>query len=609
MGWRSRASGWVAVTLMALVSAVRALPDTYILLPVSSFTSNTSLVADYSCSPTYTSTPCSGHGTCYLLLDSADAISLPYLNTSTAAPVIVASSSLDTYGIDVDTPLPAAVCVCGSGWTGRGDYINHFALDGDSCGNSKAAITALNIVAVVLFVPLLLLAIHRLYLWSVWHSATLHETVIAAPSQHDDVSGNAPVQQQSRSTNVPHSNQRIAPHSVVSPNNAATSRQPHPLLSATTASSGPTKPSAAALVDHREAQHRGINNSSSDRHRRALLKAHLSHITFLYPFCSLLFAVSSLLFFALRLFTDYTVGCDYGMSVLVYLNHVPFICCTTFGVANTLQVCGAIIGRQRQHLLSLITATRRYLGLLTVVTLFSYMVVFFVRYYHGREQLMAHLMLLLCWAPDFVILGPLSVGSFIRLLPALIADVDKLSVDQQAARYAVYNKLRSFCYLIGFLVTGNTIAILILSISPTLRQTGLPIYVYFWYYSAYGFIIVRLMLLQPPKSANNPQPTAAVSPMAAARTGSAGMKEKASGGRPSVESVELHTAAASLNGSRDESVDAGLGGWTERSKHPPGMVTRAVMNSVRIDEGVEDSSRRATPLPVPPRALFGRVLS
>ena len=151
------------VLLLASVSAAGALPASYVLLPVSSFASNTSLVVSYNCAPVHAATPCSGHGECYLLLDSAAAASLPYLHASTSAPIAVASSSLDTYNINSDTPLPAAVCICDSGWTGRGDYISHYAMDGDSCGISRAAIKSLNILALVLFILLLLLAIHRLY--------------------------------------------------------------------------------------------------------------------------------------------------------------------------------------------------------------------------------------------------------------------------------------------------------------------------------------------------------------------------------------------------------------------------------------------------------------
>ena len=212
--------------------------------------------------------------------------------------------------------------------------------------------------------------------------------------------------------------------------------------------------------------------------------------------------------------------------------------------------------------------------------------------------------------------GAAQLVSFQRLLPALIADVDKLSAEQQAARLAVYNKLRLFCYLIGFILVSNSTAFLLLSISSTLRQTGLPIYVYFWYYSAHGFITVRLMLLRPPQS-NQPQPTAVVSPLHAATSagdGGSGIKEKDRGaGRRSSSGVEAPsqlptpTAAMAASGSTaavveggEAAVEAGLGGWTERSRHPPGV---RAMASLRIDEGVEDSSRRATPVPVLPHAI------
>ena len=566
MGRRCWTERSVTLVLLALVASVGALPASYVLLPVSSFANNASLIAGYDCSPTYASTPCSGHGICYLLLDSTAALSLPYLNASTMVPLAASSSSLDVYNV-YHLSVPAAVCVCDSGWTGRGDYIHHYALDGDSCGISSALIVTLNVVGIVLFVPLLLLAVHRLHLWSLWHAtATQQESAVATPTAPDDPSMNdaAAAVQQSQSTNVALSNQRLIPISLLSAR--AVASPPHPQPVAVTASCG--FKGVFGFVRH-------VN--SSDRQRRALLKAHLSHISFLHPLCSLLFAATSLGFFCLRLFTDQTVGVSYGMSLLVYVNHIPFICCVTMGVVNTLQVCGAIIGRQRQHLLTLINTSRRYLGLLAVYGMFSFVIVFLVHTFDHRQQLMAQLVLLLCWAPDFLLLGPLSVGSFIRLLPALIADVEKLSGEQQAARLAVYSKLRSFSYLIGFLVIGNLIAILILAASPTLRQTGLPVYLYFWYYSAYGFIVVRLILLQTPKT-NQPQHTAAVSPAPATR-------EKAAS-RATADGLEV----ATLNGGGHTAVEAGLGGWTERSKQPPGM---RAMTSSRIDEGEEASSQRA----------------
>ena len=219
-----------------------------------------------------------------------------------------------------------------------------------------------------------------------------------------------PALQHSKLNNLLCSNQRILPHSAVVSPVAATSRPPHLMLSPTASfgnmainlnNNGAN--SKALFVRGRHSSH-----SSGDRQRRAFLKAHLSHITFLHPLCALLFAATSLVFFGLRLSTEQTVGFSYEMSVLVYVNHVPYICCASMGVANTLQVCGAIIGRQHKQLLSLITATRRYLGLLAVYGLFSFIILFFVRHDNGRQQLMAQLVLLLCWAPDMCLLGPLS---------------------------------------------------------------------------------------------------------------------------------------------------------------------------------------------------------
>ena len=572
--------------------ASSALPASFVLLPLASFTNNASLVAPYSCAPMYASLPCSGHGACFLLLDAADNTSQPLLNVSSARPLPAASSALDTYGIDNSTRLPAAVCVCDSGWTGRGDYLSHGALDGDSCGISDTAIDALSIVGLVLYVPLLLLAMHRLYLWSVWHgtSASLENGAVGPmPVGEHAADGAAAIALRPSSFSqdlLPPP--RLASNSTSSVSSAAqsdTTAQKH--ARTFTASIDSEAPHARPSND-REPH---LGSGSRHRQRRSLLRAHLSHITFVHPLFSLQFALLSIYFFLLRLTTMQTVGLNYGMSTLAYLTHIPFIVCVTLGMANTLQVCGAIVGKQHKHLLSLIATAHRYLTLLLVYDCLSYVLVYLIHVISGQQQLLSQLVLLLCWAPDHLLFGPLSIICFQRLLPALIADIDKLPAAQQAARLAVHRKLRSFSYLIGFMCLGTVTATLVLAISPALRQTGLPVYTFVWYYSSYSIVAVRLLLIRPPATG---QQGKSATPVQLARELALKAKARRTASISAVELPSVSSSAGMSDAAGPHAVDAGTGGWADRTRRSLAM--QVASGSSRIDEGDEPASRAATPM-------------
>ena len=162
-------------------------------------------------------------------------------------------------------------------------------------------------------------------------------------------------------------------------------------------STAPQAPSAAkalAAPPGKQSSDKGLRVTC--RQRRVLLRAHLLHINFLHPLCALLLAALSIAFFAIRLCTEQTVGVHYGMSVLVYLQHVPYKVCVTLGVVNTLTMCGGILGKQHRQLRSLIATARRCLALLVVYGLFSYVIVLLVRADSGQQQLLSRLVVLLC---------------------------------------------------------------------------------------------------------------------------------------------------------------------------------------------------------------------
>ena len=338
---------WAQLLVLVLLSAIGAaaassLPTSFVLLPLSSFT-NTTLVTDYSCSPTYATAPCSGHGECYLLLDSAVNVSQPLLNSSTAQPVPATSSALDTHGLSADTPLPAAVCVCDSGWNGRGDYIQHHALDGDSCGIDEQAIVGLCITGVVLCFSLFLLALHRFTGWLNWYrqhgDGDAAAAVLSQLSSDDtDETTKSRANQRSRTANnngvVTSPMVRvISPKGAASPGGATSSAFQYNNVNV-------KSPTAGGRLT---GTHKGGNSGGVMSGRQSVYNkrqngggnqwAAFSHISFCHPLCSILFATAAATFCLLRLTTHLTLGESYMMGALFYVAHNGYyvgICVATY---------------------------------------------------------------------------------------------------------------------------------------------------------------------------------------------------------------------------------------------------------------------------------------
>lgn len=519
-------AGSVVLLLLLLVltstaAATSRLPPSFVLLPLSSFV-NFSLIAPYNCDPVLSFHSCNGRGDCHLLLDSNAAYAQPFLNASTTQPTPACDTSLETKNIDSTTPLPAAVCLCHAGYTGRGDYINHYAMDGDSCGVYVPAVVALSSLGIVTFTLVLLLALHRLYRWSLWHAASTADTAHVAGGTHSSEVDSF----QSSEDNITHNNtggseaNANLPAPSPATQNRSTSRAADntplsPVLNARSPSfhtDTPTAPPRIVRGHHRSptigghirlhARPATADNSAiivkTKARKRQLLYRHLNHITFLHPLLSIAVSLISIVYFVVRISTDWTLGSSYVMSVLVYLQSVPFMLACSLAVLNTLRAASAITRTQTgvKGLSNVNRAAKRCLLGLCVYAAIVCVLFILVRADNADQQLMAQLSLCLCYTPISV-LGLVSVVATRRITNSLVQHLDLLSSQQQQDRLDVCRKLRRQSHILAFLLIGNTVISFILALQPTIRQVGVPYFALLTHSSTAVILAIRLLLLRP----------------------------------------------------------------------------------------------------------------
>ena len=265
------------LSVLTFATAEEAFPLSFVLLPLSSF-DNSSLIAAFQCSFLYGPSPCSGHGDCFVLLDSALASSDLLLNASSAPPLSIASlqaEALNPHDFSSFDALPTGVCVCHSGWTGRGDFINHLALDGDSCGVHQQTVVVLCSASLTFCIPLLLLCLQRLYCWYLWASeASESRKGLLAP--------------------------RLSSLSL-------------------DGSSGQVEAVGGGKPGLTPRLQRPSRSQSTNRRRR------WDDIALVHPLCSLLVVACLITHLSFRIWTDATVGTWWLMGALMYAHHIP--CC------------------------------------------------------------------------------------------------------------------------------------------------------------------------------------------------------------------------------------------------------------------------------------------
>ena len=244
----------------------------------------------------------------------------------------------------------------------------------------------------------------------------------------------------------------------------------------------------------------------------------MRHITFVHPFCSLLVAACALTYYVMRLTSDRTIGSDYVLSAVVYVEHQPFCVAMGMAAANNLKLAAALTRTQpgAGGVSRIIRAVERYHVALCFYSLVGWITVWLVPAYPSHQQPLSIAMILLAFFPD-VLIGPATVLATRRVTAALIQNLDWLTAAQQQERRTVYRKLRNFSTMIALLVSANAAVLILLAISNSVRQAGLPLYALAWHLSSFFILGVRLLLLKAPR--RRAAATATVHPGHAARTG------------------------------------------------------------------------------------------
>ena len=440
--------------------AERTIPPSLVLLPLESI-SNASLIASYNCNPTYAADPCSGHGDCLLLVDKSLPSSFPFLNASSAQPIpasSILSNSINPAG-DFFLQEPTAICACHAHWSGKGDYINHFAFDGDSCGMNQQAVLSMGAALLALFVPLMLLSLVRLFQWWFWLWS-------CQPPSH--VRGDGLSQ---------------SPQSIHR-NNA----------------------------DHNESQWSVLRKRSV--HLMCVLRAECTNIAFVHPLCSLLHSVFVATFLARRISTDDTAGSSWLMSAMMYAQNIPSIIALCANASSRLCVASAVV-HSRTNQVSIkrliMLANRSFFGA-CLYAAGAWLLVFLAHGKQGTEQqLYAVLILTVMYCSDLST-GLVLVLTTLSIVRTLSLHLDCLSVEQRGERLALASKLRSQAVEIIFAIIVNIAAVLLLVSVPSYRQSGLPYFALIRFFFTAIQAAARFYFIQPPKRStavlpNNPPST------------------------------------------------------------------------------------------------------
>ena len=447
----------VLLCLLRSVDAESSFPASFVLLPLDSFV-NSSLVAEFACRPTYAATACSGHGQCMLLVDSAQPQSAAFVNASSSLPIPAASfssSALNPHDFLSFTMLPASVCVCDGGWSGRGDFINHLALDGDSCGTNQRVIVGMCSTLLAICVPVLLLSIHRLYCW-----------IASQRASPSPASGAPPA---------------IPPSRSVGLGSKQVSRSDVDVI-AVAADTGPrARPSASSQL-----------GSARSRY---------TNITFVHPLCSLVVSACLIVHLSLRLWTDATVGTYWLMGALLYVHHVPACIALCANALSRLRLL-ASFARSRSAVDmfgSVVWWARRMYVVLNMYAAAVWLIVLLAEGKQAeQQQLYAILVLTLCYTSDICV-GLGQIVATRSISHALSLHIDRLSVEQRAGRLKLAAKLRCNAVSISIVILSMVLVTALLVAVPAYRQPGLPYYALCNHFITVGQAVARFHLIKPPK--------------------------------------------------------------------------------------------------------------
>ena len=585
--------GLLLLHTFAAGGAAGHLPASLVVLPRSSIT-DSALLLEYTCAPTYSSSPCSGHGDCYVLLDSTVEASKALLNCSTTQPVSASSSALDTHGIDSSTSLPAAACLCHSGYTGRGDYIHHYALDGDSCGISEHATAGLSITGVVLFAMIFALALDRLSRWFAWYRR-LAQNGAAASMLSSQLSSDcevmlSQVRPQSGTTNGVAANPnritspRAAPFSASATGSAfqsdCTDRAARGAMN--TAGEIPNGATAISLPFNHKRSHPDRGSAS----RRAAF----GHLSFSHPLCSSVVATTTMTFYILRLTTSLTLGESIIMSMLCYTAYQGYFIGSCIATYHTLRLAAtitrthtgagglsAVMRRVRVCMYSLVSCSAIVWLLLFALPCLP----------QATQQTTSILVLTVLYAPVWA-LGIVSATATRRITSALVLNLDQLSPLQREARVAICTKLRSQQKAVVVMVLINISVCCMLLSSDWLRQAGLPYFQLFSQYFCLLTLSMRLSLIQPP---GRPAPVAPHSvQLPATKSALLASVSKASPTAASIGNASLVPPISGVRGAVSGSRQPESSRLPNVGHSVPGQSEQEALNSTRESEPLDDSA-------------------
>ena len=490
------------------------LPASFSVLPLSSFT-NATVVAGHACTPSYSSSPCNGHGECYLLFDLTANDSQQLLNASTAQPLPASSTNLVVHGIDVDTPLPAAVCICDSGYTGLGDYIQHYALDGDSCGISDHVVSGSCIVGIVLFAVLTALALHRLSRWYSWYTQDaegVHAAVLI-PSKVSSKGADEPSKphgSHAGETGATRAVVVVSPKGVTSPggNECTNNNNSKSPIKSTQAVQSPA--GGGGVVTRRLSIYKRPNAGSGGAAGKC---AAFTHLSFCHPFCALILAVSTAAYYGLRLATDRAIGKSFIVGALYYTSHHAYFIGSCIATYHMLRLAATITRSQTGTggLTAVLRRVRLFIYGLVGYSLVVWLLLILLPCYPNDQQTTSIIVLTALHAPMWA-LAILSLTATRSITSTLVQHLDKLPAQQRDARTAMCRKLRSQSDVVLAMVLINVSTCLLLASVSWIRQAGQAYFHLFNHFLSFLTLFIRLLLIQPPGRIANGNTGATVAP-------------------------------------------------------------------------------------------------
>ena len=464
-----------------LATATPTPPASWALLPVSSLA--TFYQQQYNCdihvSPTQL--PCSGHGTCLLLLDVAANASVAVLHSSSASPQPLSQWPLDQPNLAYLSP-PLTLCSCDSDWTGRSMFLNRHATDADTCVISLNAVMGLNIFALIVSSYGAVISFARLWEWGQKARAKVSR-------QNRQLRGETVAQ------------------SAMSPTNRPTLITQQPPLTARQQSAPPLSPSNQPQSPTSNATSNSSSNSTSTTLNMA--RSSLTHwlreardSSFHAPAVILSFFLGCLAVFPPLLADKRTV---LGQSLSVDFFEVwascmfgIIVCVTVHSILKLSSQVRKMDVRDQAMMRAINERLRVVCGVSCVVSISVIQLTFIMDAHAELIDVLITTIMLARSAPYWV-LAFVYVYYSGEVCRTLLHGIETLNHQQQSDRRSVVRKLKLSRYVFAYIASTHCTAILIIAFWPV-AHSYIPYGFYLEWASCASICIARLSLLRP---ANN----------------------------------------------------------------------------------------------------------